>query len=71
MITASNKDISFMSNKTICVYQWDAIQCGKHSGNYFVVSMNGELARMQGVKPGHMHIECLVDDMGNLVKATS
>ena len=69
MITASNKNVSFMANDTIAVYQWDTVCFGKRSGNYFVVSKNLELARMQGVKPGSAHIECIVDDFGNLRKA--
>ena len=71
MITASNSEVSFMSNKTICVYQWDKSCVGKLSGNYFVVSMNYELAYMQGVKPGCVHVECIVDDFGNLVRVAS
>lgn len=44
---------------------------GKQVCNYFVVSRNVELAEMQGVKPGNLHIECFVDDFGNLVKVAA
>lgn len=53
---------------TIAVYQWDAI-CGGNLANYFVVAKNFELTQMQGVKPGNVHVECIVDDFGRLVRA--
>ena len=58
-------------NRSITVWQWDAQISGKRVGNYFVIAANSELAEMQGVKPGHLHIECIVDDMGNLVRAAA
>jgi hypothetical protein len=68
MITTCTKEINAYWTPTICVYQWD-VMCGNDPSHYMVVTKNIELARMQGVKPGCAHIECIVDDMGNLRKA--
>lgn len=53
-------------------WQWDDIVHGnsKQPYLYFVICKNLELAYMQGVPIGNAHIECFVDDFGNLVKAS-
>ena len=55
----------FMYNDSIYVYQWD--KWCERIGHYFVVCRNLELARMQETKQAH--IDCIVDDFGNLVRA--
>ena len=61
----------FMYNKSIYVWQWDDLVSGKNKGNYFVVAGNHELAKMQQVIPGNCHVECIVDNFGNLVRAAA
>jgi hypothetical protein len=59
------------ANASMSVWQWDTSMHGKKAGTYFVACNNLPLAHMQGVNVSNMHIECIVDDFGNLVKATS
>lgn len=53
---------------TFAVFQWHS-HLFKKPGNYFVVTNNTELSRLQGVKPGDSHVDCIVDDFGDLVRA--
>ena len=69
--TTNRNGWSAFWNDEITVCQWDRHLSGKQVCNYFVVSRNVELAEMQGVKPGNLHIECFVDDFGNLVKVAA
>ena len=61
----------FMYNKSIYVWQWDNLVSGKNKANYYVVAANLELATMQQVVPGNTHVECIVDNFGNLVRAAA
>jgi hypothetical protein len=58
-------------NASMSVWQWDPWLRGKKDGAYFVICNNMPLASMQGVNPGSMHVECIVDDFGNLVRAAA
>jgi hypothetical protein len=67
MESISDSSVSAIYNESIFVWQWDACFKVKNFENYYVVAMNAELERMQGAE--RIHVECIVDDFGNLVRA--
>ena len=68
MRTACNRNCSAIWGCSMSIYQWDTMMFKKNPANYFVLCINTELARMQGVEPIDVHVECIVDDFGNLVR---
>jgi len=71
MKTSANNILNGYWNNSICVVQWDVSLSGRKVSNYYIVAANLDLAEMQGVKPGNVHIECIVDDFGRLVRAAA
>lgn len=63
--------IQFMTDEAIylrgaSVFRWANLL--HRDGMYGVICTNIELAHMQGVEPGCVHLDCVVDDFGNLVR---
>lgn len=67
MKTYATSTYNGMWNESISVLQWDSLLFKTSPARYFVIAQNHELADMQSVKPGNLHIECIVDDFGKLV----
>ena len=57
----------WFSSGTISIYRHDPIMCAR-SDAYQIISLNNELAHMQGVEIGSVHIAAVVDDFGSLVR---
>lgn len=48
-------------------FRWHEQLCGR-VGMWALVGFNLEFDQMRGIKPDSVHIECVVDDFGNLVR---
>ena len=71
MKTYASETYNAMCNGSISILQWNGQYLhGKNPANYYVIAQNPELAYMQGVR-GDIHIECIVDDFGRLVRTAS
>ena len=60
-------DVEFFTARGATFYRWDKHLANKQ-GMWSVICHNNELAYMQGVTPGNVHIDCVVDDFGSLVR---
>ena len=48
-------------------FRWDFRVPGA-SKNWYLVGLNTEFDRMRGIQNSDIHITCVVDDFGNLVR---
>jgi hypothetical protein len=65
IITFGQKESMYMP--TLSMHRWDKYLAPIH-GTWSVICQNNELAYMQGVQTGNVHLNCIVDDFGNLVR---
>lgn len=72
MKTYCSQTFNAFSNDVMSICQWNqSALSGKNPANYLIVCKNPTQAYMQGVEPGNVHVECIVDDLGNLVKVAA